>query len=299
MPKATVSMAVRVPDAQLVSAYDMWYEFVKDAWDDGHGRGHDDVEISVVALELYPSGMPARPVARRLATPDGNALVFRPEWFSRYDPEQSEHGKIILSGPRREVFDFSFDYRFRPPRATLVVDLPDERMSRTILDVIGDSTSVVPRARQPEAADEGWAGGTTHPTIFIGHGGPNEMWRILKDYLAEFGYRVVTFESEFRYGRSAADVVWEMLQQVDFALLVHTADDETKLGTVRSRQNVVHETGLFQGRLGFEKAIIVREEGVEEFSNLAGIQEIRFPSGSIGAAFGEVHRALRGVFPAR
>ncbi|WP_165485679.1 TIR domain-containing protein [Protofrankia symbiont of Coriaria ruscifolia] len=282
-------MAVRVPDAQLVSAYDMWYEFVKDGWDDDHG--HDDVEIAVVALELYPLGMPARPVVRSLSDIEGSALAFRPEWFSKYDPEQSKHGRISLSGPRHEVFDFSFDYRFRPPRATLVVELPDERMSRTILDVIDDSSSTV--------ADEGRTAGVTQPTIFIGHGGPSQIWRVLKDYVSEFDFRVVTFESEFRYGRSAAHVVWEMLQQADFALLVHTADDETKSGTIRSRQNVVHETGLFQGRLGFEKAIIVRKEGVEEFSNLAGIQEIRFPGGNIEAASGEVLRALRSTFPAR
>ncbi len=294
-------MAIRVPDAQLVSAYDMWYEFVKDAWDDDHGD--DDVEIAVVALELYPSGMPARPVVRSLPDLEGGALAFRPEWFSKYDPGQSKRGRISLSGPRREVFDFSFDYRFPPPRATLVVELPDERMSRAILDVIDDSRSTVPPTRLAVADEgrtgKGWTGGVTQPTIFIGHGGPSEMWRILKDYVSEFGFRVVTFESESRYGRSAAHVVWEMLQQADFALLVHTADDEMKFGTVRSRQNVVHETGLFQGRLGFEKAIIVREEGVEEFSNLAGIQEIGFPRGDIEAAFGKVSRALFSAFPAR
>ncbi|WP_239381743.1 MULTISPECIES: TIR domain-containing protein [unclassified Frankia] len=297
MPRAAVDMAVRVPDAQLASAYDMWYEFVKAAWEDDHGR--DDVEITVVALELYPSGTPARPVTRRLSTPSGDALVFRPAWFSTYDPEQSEHGKISINGPRYELFDFSFDYRFRPPRAKLVVELPDERMSRTILEVIDDSSSAVPRARQPETAPEGRAIGGRQPTIFIGHGGPNQLWRILKDYLSEFGFQVVTFESAPRYGRSAAHVVWEMLQQADFALLLHTADDETHFGTVRSRQNVVHETGLFQGRLGFEKAIIIREEGVEEFSNLAGIQEIRFPRGNIEAAHGEILRALHDTFPAR
>jgi hypothetical protein len=206
---------------------------------------------------------------------------------------------ISLSGPRREIFDFSFDYRFHPPRATLVIELPDERMCRTILDVIDNAHSAVSDGPHIEPADPRWTGGMTQPTIFIGHGGPNQMWRILKDFVAEFGFRVVTFESEFRYGRPAAHVVWDMLQQADFALLVHTADDETKFGTVRARQNVVHETGLFQGRLGFEKAVIVREENVEEFSNLAGIQEIRFPEGRIEAASGEVLRALRGAFPVR
>ena len=30
---------------------------------------------------------------------------------------------------------------------------------------------------------------------------------------------------------------------------------------VKARMNVIHEVGLFQGRLGFERAIVLLEEG--------------------------------------
>jgi predicted nucleotide-binding protein len=43
--------------------------------------------------------------------------------------------------------------------------------------------------------------------------------------------------------------------------------------------NVVHEAGLFQGRLGFERAIILLEEGCKSFSNIEGLGQIRFPKG--------------------
>ena len=56
-----------------------------------------------------------------------------------------------------------------------------------------------------------------------------------------------------------------------------TAEDEQPDGTLRARENVIHEAGLFQGRLGFEKAIILLEEGCEEFSNIEGLGQIRFP----------------------
>ncbi len=55
---------------------------------------------------------------------------------------------------------------------------------------------------------------------------------------------------------------------VSFAVLVMTGEDETATGNIRSRSNVIHETGLFQGKLGFSKAIILREEGCEDFSNI-------------------------------
>jgi predicted nucleotide-binding protein len=83
-----------------------------------------------------------------------------------------------------------------------------------------------------------------------------------------------------------------MLDTAAIALLVLTAEDERIDGAVVARQNVVHEAGLFQGRLGFERAIVLLEEGCEEFSNIAGLGQIRFPTGGIAAAFEEVRRVL-------
>jgi predicted nucleotide-binding protein len=77
-----------------------------------------------------------------------------------------------------------------------------------------------------------------------------------------------------------------------------TGEDETAEGGLRARQNVVHEAGLFQGRLGFSRAIAVIEEAVEVFSNLDGVQQIRFPQGRIREAFGDVVATLRREFPA-
>jgi predicted nucleotide-binding protein len=71
-----------------------------------------------------------------------------------------------------------------------------------------------------------------------------------------------------------------------------TAEDEQPDGRMRARENVVHEIGLFQGRLGFKRAIVLLEEGCEEFSNIHGIGQIRFPKGNIGAKFEEIRQVL-------
>jgi predicted nucleotide-binding protein len=81
----------------------------------------------------------------------------------------------------------------------------------------------------------------------------------------------------------------EMLEAAAIALLVMTAEDEMADGDL---MNVVHEAGLFQGRLGFTKAIVLLEEGCKEFSNIQGLGQIKFPQGNISAAFEEVRRVL-------
>jgi predicted nucleotide-binding protein len=101
-------------------------------------------------------------------------------------------------------------------------------------------------------------------------------------------YDVVTFETGARAGHNVRDILEEMLDQSSLAFLVLTGEDETADARLRARQNVIHETGLFQGRLGFPKAIVLLEKGVEEFSNNAGIQHISFDKGHIEEIFGDV-----------
>jgi predicted nucleotide-binding protein len=76
-----------------------------------------------------------------------------------------------------------------------------------------------------------------------------------------------------------------MLDAAAIAFLVLTAEDETADGKMQARMNVVREAGLFQGRLGFSRAIIMLEEGCEALSNIEGLGQIRFPKNKIKAAF--------------
>jgi predicted nucleotide-binding protein len=133
-------------------------------------------------------------------------------------------------------------------------------------------------------------------TIFIGHG-HDPQWRDLKDHIHEkHGYSIEAYEIGAREGHAVRDILEEMLNESSFALLVMTGEDETKDGKIRARQNVVHEAGLFQGKLGFARAIILLEEGVEEFSNISGLHQIRFFKGRIRETFGDVLAVLKREF---
>ena len=83
-----------------------------------------------------------------------------------------------------------------------------------------------------------------------------------------------------------------MLGIAAFSFLIMTAEDEQSDGKFHARLNVVHEAGLFQGRLGFRKAIIILEDTCEEFSNIHGLGQIRFQKGNISAKFEDIRRVL-------
>lgn len=128
--------------------------------------------------------------------------------------------------------------------------------------------------------------------VFIGHGRAG-AWRELKDFIQD---RVLLPWDEFNRvpvaGVTNVARLSEMLDAAAIAFLVMTAEDEMSDGTAQARMNVIHEAGLFQGRLGFGRAIVMLEEGCAEFSNVAGLGQIRFPHGNIAAAFEEVRRVL-------
>lgn len=135
--------------------------------------------------------------------------------------------------------------------------------------------------------------------IFIGHGG-SAAWRELKDFIEErLELEVDEFNRKPVAGITNIVRLSEMLDDAAIGFLVMTAEDEQADGSVRARQNVIHEAGLFQGRLGFTRAIIVLEEGCEAFSNIDGLGHIRFPKKKIKAAFEEVRQVLEreGLLP--
>ncbi|WP_291795446.1 nucleotide-binding protein [Cellulomonas sp.] len=137
------------------------------------------------------------------------------------------------------------------------------------------------------------------PTVFIGHG-RSALWRDLKDHLHDLqGYDVEAYESGARTGRTISDVLNSMLSVSGMAVIVMTAEDEQADGTMRARQNVVHEAGLFQGRIGFAKTLILLEDGVEPFSNVDGIQYLPFNRGRIQETYGHVLAALSREYPGR
>ncbi len=132
--------------------------------------------------------------------------------------------------------------------------------------------------------------------IFIGHG-QNDQWRDLKDHLHEkHGIEVVAYEIGPRAGLSIKEVLESMLKESSFALLVLTGEDTDSEGQSHARENVIHELGLFQGKIGFKRAIAMLEKDVNEFSNIFGVNQVRFSKGNIKETFGEIISIIKREF---
>jgi predicted nucleotide-binding protein len=214
------------------------------------------------------------------------------EWT--YDFEEEFYADYRKSGGRSfYVIHFGSDHSmsvhtFASGTVNIEVTARERRLVEAVFDVFERnlSASALPEEEEPK----------NEASIFIGHG-RNKAWIDLKEHLHEKqGYEVSAYEIGARAGRAVRNVLEGMLDDNAFALLVMTAEDKMKDGKMRARQNVIHEVGLFQGRLGFDRAIVLIEEGTEKFSNIEGIEQIRFPRGGIKETFGEVLATLRREF---
>jgi len=128
--------------------------------------------------------------------------------------------------------------------------------------------------------------------IFIGHG-RSPLWREVKDFIAgRLGLPWEEFKRTSVAGLTTFDRLSQMLNNACFAFLIMTAEDEHTDATLHARENVIHEVGLFQGRLGTKRAIVLLENGCQEFSNIHGLIQLRFPLGQVSSVFEEMRQVL-------
>ena len=130
------------------------------------------------------------------------------------------------------------------------------------------------------------------PVIFIGHG-KNCQWEQLKKHFDKNkDFRVESYETGARAGHAIRDILDEHTAKSSFAFLVLTQEDEQNGDPFHARPNIIHETGLFQGKLGYNRAFVLVEEGAGELADLCGIQQIKFPKDNIRKSFKDIQATI-------
>ena len=128
--------------------------------------------------------------------------------------------------------------------------------------------------------------------IFISHG-RSPLWNEVERFVrTQLEIDVVILKDQVNRGRTVIEKLEEETDECHYAIIVMTAEDEQADGSVRARQNVVHEIGFFQGKFGRENVLVLRQESVEEFSNIAGIVYEPFIGNNIQSTFERIRSEI-------
>jgi predicted nucleotide-binding protein len=213
------------------------------------------------------------------------------------DPSNLEYIKMYSE----KIEEFFKRYRSTPNSGLYIPPVQASRNDttvKTMYRLVNQLSSLSPEEQQKEFESvkplthkKSTGGGQ----VFIGHG-RSKLWARVQVFLKDdLNLKTLTFEDESRTSESIVNILGEFLDKSSIAILIMTAEDESAEGKLRARQNVVHEAGLFQGRLGFDKVIILKQERVEEFTNIAGLQYIPFSGDNIEQCFYELQRKLKKI----
>ena len=122
-------------------------------------------------------------------------------------------------------------------------------------------------------------------TVFISHG-RSLLWKDVERFIEKkLGHDVVVLKDQVNRGRTIIEKLEEEVGECDYAVIIMTAEDEQLDSQVRARQNVVHEIGFCQGMFGRENVLVLKQAGVEEFTNISGIVYEEFVGDNIASTF--------------
>lgn len=130
------------------------------------------------------------------------------------------------------------------------------------------------------------------PRVALGHG-RSCAWRELEDFLVgELGLDCDGFEAVPTADAQAVERLDRLLDSCRFAALVVTAEDLADDASPDARACRAHALGLFEGRLGRSRVVLLLEEGCGELARLPGPAPVRFQGGDLRATFEALRAAL-------
>jgi len=133
----------------------------------------------------------------------------------------------------------------------------------------------------------------TPKRVFISHGHNALVKHKLKDFVSDrLHMEPVVLSDQPDLGLTVIEKLERYGKACDYALIVLTADDETVDGGTRARQNVIHELGFFHGVLGRCRVLLLKQSGVDLFSNISGLIYKEFSDQSVESVFEDIRLAV-------
>lgn len=129
--------------------------------------------------------------------------------------------------------------------------------------------------------------------VWMIHGGLSSAWKEFGTYIERsMELKYIEFDDPHVLKVLVTERVTTMASMATFAVAVMSREDAMPDGTMRARQNVVHEIGIAQGYLGMDRVIIMREDGVESFTNMSGLIYIPFHRDHLREAVLKLQQAI-------
>ena len=129
--------------------------------------------------------------------------------------------------------------------------------------------------------------------VFLGHGRNQLYIQVARFIERELDVDTVILEEQANRGRTIIEKLEDETDNCHYAIIIVTAEDEQASGQMRARQNVIHEIGFCQGKFGRENVLVLRQDTVEEFSNISGIVYEPFQGDNIASTHERIRQELR------
>lgn len=132
--------------------------------------------------------------------------------------------------------------------------------------------------------------------VFISHGRAKDWYEVQSHIEKDLKLDTLELAQEPSRGQTVIEKLEMNSGACDVAVIVMSGDDTDEAGQVRTRENVMHETGYFQARYGRHRVVLLHEDGVNVPSNLGGIVYVPYPTATPSAAFGLLDRELKAIY---
>ena len=125
-------------------------------------------------------------------------------------------------------------------------------------------------------------------SIFLSHG-KSPLWQEVANYIEQkLAHEIIEYKEGAAPGRAGIQMLEKVTDDCAFAIIVLTKED----GAERSREKVIHEIGYCQGTFGRENVLVLKQDIVEEFADLAGIVYVPFSGNDIKSTFSRLQTEI-------
>lgn len=132
------------------------------------------------------------------------------------------------------------------------------------------------------------------PRVFIGCGSLDlHVAKRLVQLLDKIGIEGVLWSEQFQVGRSILEVWEELPSKVDAAIFIIGSDTTTHAS--HPRANVLFELGLFHGRLGRKRTIILASGGIDLPTDVLGTIYLRYEPGRLEIVAEQLRREFKNM----